>query len=564
MSEEAIRELVDAAPEWQATARTRPHPAAVDGTPEHIRASFLTMFLPDELCEQIQQPAADDEGKALSGVIAQLIKRRLEDDDIANIIYAHPEGIGKKYAGRDDLDQEIALLRANSTHGDPIALLIAEINEQYAVVDDNGKTVVVYRREDNEINRKYVVRASFQDFRNLYLNDQVITTDSKGNPKPRTKADIWLTHPERSTYKGGLSFLPGQSESPNGVYNLWAGWAVEPRHGDWSLMKAHIKDVICSGDEEHFEYMLNWMARAVREPGSAGEVAVVLRGSRGAGKGVFARGFGSLFGQHFLHLSHARHLTGNFNAHLRDACLVFADEAFYAGDKQHEGQLKRLVTEPTLLIEAKYQNAVQVRNCLHVIVSSNEDWVVPAGTDERRFFVLDVSPDRQKDFAYFDAIETEMRNGGTAAMLHELLHRDLTGFNVRDVPATAALMDQKVHSFRGIEAWWLDILKDAVCPGAEHSPETLQDGQDWGEGEISVSCDAFYSDYLEFSTRMREYKPRTKEEFGKFLRKVVPELRTERPRRDRSRSRCYILASLQDCRAAFERVMGGSMEWDRD
>jgi hypothetical protein len=106
---------------------------------------------------------------------------------------------------------------------------------------------------------------------------------------------------------------------------------------------------------------------------------------------MFARTFGALFGQHFLHLSDARHLTGNFNAHLRDSCLVFADEAFYAGDKQHEGQLKRLVTEPTLMIEAKYANAVSVRNCLHLIVASNDDWVVPAGTDERRFFVLDVS-----------------------------------------------------------------------------------------------------------------------------------------------------------------------------
>src|SRR5205814_1769665 len=86
--------------------------------------------------------------------------------------------------------------------------------------------------------------------------------------------------------------------------------------------------------------------------------------------GLAAPAFGALFGQHFLHLSDARHLTGNFNAHLRDACVVFADEAFYAGDKQHEGQLKRLVTEPTLMIEPKFRNPAPARNCLHVIISS--------------------------------------------------------------------------------------------------------------------------------------------------------------------------------------------------
>ncbi len=192
--------------------------------------------------------------------------------------------------------------------------------------------------------------------------------------------------------------MPGVTECPDDVYNLWAGWSVEARAGDWSLIKAHIKDVLCSGNQHRFEYLINWLARAVQQPGAQGEVAVVLRGARGTGKGAFARAFGALFGQHFLHLSDARHLTGNFNAHLRDACVVFADEAFYAGDKQHEGQLKRLVTEPTLMIEPKFRNVAPARNCLHVIVSSNEEWVIPAGTDERRFFVLDVSPCRQKDF----------------------------------------------------------------------------------------------------------------------------------------------------------------------
>jgi Family of unknown function (DUF5906) len=211
-----------------------------------------------------------------------------------------------------------------------------------------------------------------------------------------THADIWLAHPERKTYKGGLRFLPGLDEGPSDVYNLWTGWGVDPQPGDWPKMKAHIQEVLCSGSPEYFNYVMNWLARAVQKPGEAGEVALVLRGARGAGKGIFARTFGALFGQHFLHLSNARHLTGNFNAHLRDACLAFADEAFYAGDKQHEGQLKRLVTEPTLMIEAKYANAVSVRNCLHLIVASNDDWVVPAGTDERRFFVLDVSPTSKK------------------------------------------------------------------------------------------------------------------------------------------------------------------------
>jgi hypothetical protein len=33
--------------------------------------------------------------------------------------------------------------------------------------------------------------------------------------------------------------------------------------------------------------------------------------------------------------------------------LLFADEAFWAGDRKGEGALKRMVTEPTLFIEQK-------------------------------------------------------------------------------------------------------------------------------------------------------------------------------------------------------------------
>jgi hypothetical protein len=306
----------------------------------------------------------------------------------------------------------------------------------------------------------------------------------------------------------------------------------------------------------------------VQKPGIQGEVAVVLRGERGTGKGVFARAFGSLFGQHFLHLSDARHLTGNFNAHLRDACIVFADEAFYAGDKQHEGQLKRIVTEPTLMIEPKYRDVTPARNCLHVIVSSNEEWVVPAGVDERRFFVLDVSPCKRKDFQYFDVLDAEQRYGGAAAMLHDLQRRDLTNFNVRNVPSTLALLDQKAQSFRGPEGWWYEVLIEGVAPAEgldANAPFPDQDwtpsGRDWTQ-PIRVSRDALYADYIEFSKRNREYRPTPKSQFGKMLRKFMPALAEERPRQGTGRNRLYILPPLAECRSSFEKLIGGSIPWE--
>ena len=70
------------------------------------------------------------------------------------------------------------------------------------------------------------------------------------------------------------------------------------------------------------------MAKAVQDPGERGEVALVMQGGQGTGKGIFAREYGKLWSQHFLPITHARHLVGHFNAHLQDAVVLFADEAF--------------------------------------------------------------------------------------------------------------------------------------------------------------------------------------------------------------------------------------------
>ena len=139
------------------------------------------------------------------------------------------------------------------------------------------------------------------------------------------------------------------------------------------------------------------MARGVQQPDRAGEVAAVLKGKEGVGKGVLAKYYGRCFGSHFRHIAQASHLTGKFNSHLQHCSCLFADEAFFAGDRSHELILKAIITEETLMIEPKGLDAYPVRNCIRLIMSSNSDWVVPAGADARRYFVLNVSDAKKQD-----------------------------------------------------------------------------------------------------------------------------------------------------------------------
>ena len=94
-----------------------------------------------------------------------------------------------------------------------------------------------------------------------------------------------------------IVFAPGQEVE--GAFNLWLGFACDAVPGDCGLYLDHVMENIAQGDETIYNYIMGWMARAVQEPDSQGETAIVLRGLRGTGKSVFATVFGSLFGRHF-------------------------------------------------------------------------------------------------------------------------------------------------------------------------------------------------------------------------------------------------------------------------
>jgi hypothetical protein len=333
--------------------------------------------------------------------------------------------------------------------------MLTMLNEKYCVVQDGSK-VRVHSFERHE-HRGHVRLVStflpFIEFTNLLMNIPVKVKD-----KITGAGSFWLHHLERRQYKG-IVFQPGSAGVIDGKLNLWRGFGVEPVQGDWSKMRKHMLDVMASGNREHFEYIMCWLAWAVQNPDRQAEVALVFKGKRGVGKGTLGNAMLRIFGQHGVHISSTDHLTGHFNNHLRDACLLFADEAYFPGNKNAEGSLKRLITEPTLFIEGKGRDGISVTNMLHVIIASNEDWVVPAGERERRYVMLDVPDTHIQEAKWFEPIHAELEGGGYGAMLFDLLHHDLGDWHPRRIPANCGLLDQQERSLHPLDAWWMELLQ---------------------------------------------------------------------------------------------------------
>jgi hypothetical protein len=390
---------------------------------------------------------------------------------------------------------------------------IADLNRRYMLVSEAGRAVIYQPGYDPVLKRRYFARLTPRDLGTFYMNDHIrVALTETGSPVYKSKANVWLNHPERRQFIHGVVFDPSGAAPDDGVMNLWEGFAVEPAPGDWSIMRDHIKNIICNGDEESFCYLLRWMARMVQRPAEQGEVAVILKGGEGSGKGTLARALLHILGQHGLGISNGKHLIGNFNGHLRDCVFLFADEAFYAGDKQHVGVLKSLITEPILTIEAKHQNAIQTANMLHLLMASNEEWVVPAALDARRFFVLEVSDLAVGSHAYFAELWAQMEAGGYAAMLFDLLALDLTGFNVRAVPTTAALQQQRKLSLPNPQAWWMDCLHRGYVFRSKLGLEAF-----FAQWQGEVSTELLFASYTEFANQHRERRPMTRETMGRFL-----------------------------------------------
>ncbi|SDE93160.1 primase-helicase family protein [Rhodospira trueperi] len=368
--------------------------------------------------------------------------------------------------------------------------------------------------------------------------------------------DVWLKWSGRRTFQG-ITFAP--QGAPDGWLNLWQGWSVAPGLGTYATFRDHLLTNACDGDEDLFRWVFAWFAQMVQEPEKKPGTALVLRGGMGTGKTIVGEIFGSLFAHHYVLVDQPKHLTGPINSHMESCLLLQADEGFWAGDKGAEGRLRGLITSARQLIERKNVDPIPLPNLTRVLITSNHDWVVPAGRDERRFAVLDVADYAKQNAEYFGAIMDEMDNqGGRAALLADLLAFDLSTVNLRAIPQTAALAEQKAASMPPIHRWWYDRLMDGV-------PVRALDGygEQWGWGPYvaPIPKAVLFEDYVRASEHTGDRRRSSETQLGTELRRLVPTLEVIRTNAGGVRKWCWVLPTLEECRDHFASMYGLGNPW---
>lgn len=305
------------------------------------------------------------------------------------------------------------------------------------------------------------------EFRLALTNKKIKVQVPDGESKRMSLASRWLNRRERYTYDGLIFNDKKEEVSEEDEINLWRGYGVDEHEADWSLMRDHIRNIIANGDEASDDYIIRWLAWAVQNPTSHAGVAMVLMSKEhGTGKGTLGHAMRNMFGNHGLHLTNRNHVVGKFNAHFMQIGFLFCDEVLWPGNKQDEGILKGLISEQTLAIEPKGLNLFQMPNSLKVLLASNQDWVIPAVEDERRYAVFTVNPSRKQDPDYFGSLHRQLyKEGGISGMLYDLRQMDLDGWQPHhNIPQTSALAGQKMESAPPQIKWLAGFLNEGILP----------------------------------------------------------------------------------------------------
>lgn len=440
---------------------------------------------------------------------------------------------------------------------------LKKMNREYALIFGQAKHSVLHETIDEEglPRRVYMTETSFK----RKLSTQTVLIQQGKRTIEQTFAEVWLDWPGRREYNG-ITFAP-EREVKNNYFNTWRGFTCKPKAYELASKKArkgfddflhHALNNICSGDKEHFHWLMNYFAHLFQKPYERPLTTLVFKGSKGTGKNTLVDRLGKIIGnEHYKVADDGRYLTSNFNGHLESCLMLVLDEAFWSGDKKAEGKLKGLSTSPKILIERKGMEVHTVDNLVRMVIIGNEDWLVPASHDERRYAVFHVGEGNKGDKQFFKDMRINLdEEGGNEILLHYFKNFKLDEMLVNDAPSTNELLQQKIASFD---------------PLTEYIYESLAQGY-FNLGEFTEAKWLEYVPKKELKTGYDKFAKKknvrswqiSSNAFGRKLKTIFPTLKDKFKGKDSDNNfvGAYNFGSLESARNYFSTYLGQDVDWD--
>lgn len=333
-----------------------------------------------------------------------------------------------------------------------------------------------------------------------FLQQEKRTTRGiKIGKKTVQSSQLWLESEVAPRYPLGLTCDPSESCDPR-FFNTWKGFnpcilsAAESLDADAEFLQLRlpaytrlVTQNICAGDDECFDYFLNWCAHVVQKPWQKPGTAPVLVGPPGCGKGLTVSILARIVGQDYAVQVDSQTLRSHYNAVYSERVLVHADEAIRSDKEEDHNAMKMLITEDSSVVHEKYQPARQQKTFQHVIITSNSKAAVYAQAGERRFFMLPCAfrlGDRNspEEIELREAVVREIEDDEcVAAWYLYLKNRDIQDWRPQAIPITRASWQVQYES---LNVYWRYIYRVLCTQDITTTNLTADDDTDFLFGNL--------------------------------------------------------------------------------
>ena len=310
---------------------------------------------------------------------------------------------------------------------------------------------VYYKSNHNNLTNTNVAKA--RDYFKMYSFE---IKKEKFNP-----FDIWLNSIDRKNIDK-IVFNP-KGNCRIWEYNLWQGFNYK-NTGEYDNSKIKkwlnlIHNIWADGDDDTYNYILNWFAQILQKPYSKNKVCLVLHSSvQGVGKSLILNMIGEIIGDDYYYsTSNLQNILGNFNGDAEGKLLVNLNETNWGGDKKMVGAFKEFITDESIVINRKNKNTYTIKNYSNTIITTNEDWIVSIDGNDRRFNIRECKNVKYDAEYYNEIADTPLQD-----IANFLYNRDITQYNPRDFIKSELHEAQVIKNFNSVESFYDNLLNKEI------------------------------------------------------------------------------------------------------
>lgn len=278
---------------------------------------------------------------------------------------------------------------------------------------------------------------------------------------------LWCADKNKQVYHD-VGMHPHDVACPDGVLNLWTGFAVEKNVKDIVDIQKILNHVhiLANHDETVYSFLLDWMANLFQYPSSPSIFVGLCSVQEGTGKSALMEFLANMIGRDkYIEINDPeKQLFGTFNGHLTNAVLVNINEVKRGDMNQFYERLKSAINSPMNEVHDKGKKSYEIANIRHYFSTTNIPDAVVLKEGSRRYMMTYTSEELIGQQDYFDELFTQIASTSVQYSFYRfLMDRDVPKkFTQASIPVTDLMREAHVLNRDPIEDYIINFRNECT------------------------------------------------------------------------------------------------------